>query len=70
MSNEELIDLLIRAASDNNEFDNRTELEYYRLQVLNRMKKQRQLLEDVVKLKDRYKLDIIYRIEQYLGEHK
>lgn len=70
MSNEELLDLLIRAANDNNEFDNRTELEYYRLQVLNRMKKQRELLEDVVKLKDRYKLDIIYRIEQYLGEDK
>ena len=70
MSNEELIDLLIRAANDNNEFDNRSELEYYRLQVLNRMKKQRELLEDVVKLKDRYKLDIIYRIEQYLGEDK
>lgn len=33
-------------------------------------KKQRELLEDVVKLKDRYKLDIIYRIEQYLGEDK
>ena len=70
MSNEELIDLLIRAANDNNEFDNRSELEYYHLQVLNRMKKQRELLEDVVKLKDRYKLDIIYRIEQYLGEDK
>ena len=41
MSNEELLDLLIRAANDNNEFDNRSELEYYRLQVLNRMKKQR-----------------------------
>lgn len=39
MSNEELLALLIRAANDNNEFDNRTELEYYRLQVLNRMKK-------------------------------
>jgi hypothetical protein len=37
--NENLLDNLIRAASDNNEFDNRTKLEYYRLQVLNRMKK-------------------------------
>lgn len=70
MNNEELLHLLIRAANDNNEFDNRRDLEYYRLQVLNRMKKQRELLEDVVKLKDRYKLDIIYRIEQYLGENK
>ena len=41
MSNEELLQLLIRAASANNEFDNRSELEYYRLQVLSRMKKQR-----------------------------
>lgn len=38
MSNEELLDLLIRAANDNNEFDNRSDLEYYRLQVLSRMK--------------------------------
>ena len=41
MSNEELLDLLIRAASDNNEFDNRRDLEYYRLLVLKRMKKER-----------------------------
>jgi hypothetical protein len=38
MSNEELLDLLIRAAGNNNEFDNRRELEYYRLEVLQRMK--------------------------------
>ena len=38
MSNEELLQLLIRAASDNNEFDNRRELEYYRTEVLQRMK--------------------------------
>jgi hypothetical protein len=37
--NEKLLDLLIRAAGDNNQFDNRAELEYYHLQVLNRMKK-------------------------------
>ena len=40
-SNEELVNLLIRAANDNNEFDNRSDLEYYRLQGLNRMKKQK-----------------------------
>jgi len=39
MSNEQLLDLLIRAAGNNNEFDNRRELEYYSLQVLSRMKK-------------------------------
>ncbi len=41
MSNEELLDLLIRAAGNNNEFDNRRELEYYRLEVLQRMKNER-----------------------------
>lgn len=41
MSNEELLDLLIRAAGNNNEFDNRTELEYYRVEVLKRMKNER-----------------------------
>jgi DNA-binding transcriptional regulator PaaX len=39
--NENLLDNLIRAASDNNEFDNRRELEYYRLEVLQRMKNER-----------------------------
>lgn len=46
MSNEELLDLLIRAANDNNEFDNRSDLEYYRLQVLNRMKKLQKELDN------------------------
>lgn len=41
MSNEELLDLLIIAASKNNQFDNRKELDYYRLLVLKRMKKVR-----------------------------
>ena len=41
MSNQELLDLLIRAASDNNEFDSRRELEYYRAEVLQRMKNER-----------------------------
>lgn len=41
MSNEDLLDLLIIAASKNNEFDNKKELEYYRLLVLKRMKKVR-----------------------------
>lgn len=41
MSNEELLDLLIRAAENNNEFDNRREVEYYRLEVLQRMKNER-----------------------------
>lgn len=38
-SNEQLLDDLIHAASQNNEFDNRRELEYYRALVLKRMKK-------------------------------
>ena len=41
MSNEELLNLLIIAATKNNEFDNRKELEYYRILVLKRMKKER-----------------------------
>ena len=41
IKNQELLDLLIRAASDNNEFDNRRELEYYRTEVLQRMKNER-----------------------------
>lgn len=35
--NEELLDSLISAAGQNNEFDNREEVEYYRRQVLERM---------------------------------
>lgn len=38
-TNEQLLDDLIHAASQNNEFDNRRELEYYRALVLKRMKK-------------------------------
>ncbi len=38
-SNEQLLDDLIRAAGDNNEFDNRNELVYLREQVLKRMKR-------------------------------
>ena len=38
-SNEQLLDDLISAASDNNEFDNRSELEYLRGEVLRRMKR-------------------------------
>ena len=39
LSNEDLVDFLIRASSDNNEFDNREELEYYKQAVLKRMKR-------------------------------
>ena len=38
MSNEQLLDLLIRAAGNNNEFDNRQQVEYYKVEVLQRMK--------------------------------
>ena len=37
-SNENLLDELIRAASNNNEYDNRSELNLLREQVLKRMK--------------------------------
>lgn len=40
-TNEELIDALIRAASDNNEFNNEDKIEAYRDAVLKRMKKHR-----------------------------
>ena len=40
LANEELLNLLIRASSDNNEFDNRDKVEYYRQEVLKRMKKE------------------------------
>jgi len=36
--NENLVDNLIRAASDNNEFDNRKEIEMLRKEVLKRMR--------------------------------
>ena len=38
-SNEQLLDDLIRASSDNNEFDNRDRVEYLRGEVLKRMKR-------------------------------
>ena len=38
-SNEQLLDDLIRASADNNEFDNRDRVEYLRGEVLKRMKR-------------------------------
>jgi hypothetical protein len=37
-TNENLLDNLIRAASDNNEFDNRREVEMLRKEILKRMR--------------------------------
>lgn len=39
VSNERLLDELIRAAGQNNEFDNGAEVDYYRRLVLERIKK-------------------------------